>query len=188
MTNKFSNNEDLKDSELQRLKNVLDIYGAETERWPEADRGELLEIISSNKLAHTLFMEAKTLDQLMNSFPVADVPEGLSHRIIVSVSGTEQMHKPAPHVLQDNVVSLSSYQHESQDVNIGRNIISTTAVMAASLLIGIFIGYSELSPYSLLSGSETDIAVLGSSEQSDISSPLTQPSLEESLSFTEELL
>lgn len=186
MMTKSSNEINLTELELQRLKNVLDIYGAQSERWPENEQGKLLKYISGNKHAKSIYLEAKALDELLSSISDFEVPDNLNRRIVASVSDPDQVQGTAPEYLQDNVVRLTSYQRESQEFGGRKHIFATTALMAASLLIGIFIGYSELSLLSGVGSTETEIAIFVNSEQSDISSPLTQQSLEESLSFTEE--
>ena len=52
--------------ELTRLREVLDIYGADRSRWPAADRLSLGRFISDNEAARQLVGEYKALERLID--------------------------------------------------------------------------------------------------------------------------
>ncbi len=188
MTDKFSVDKDSSKYKLQRLKEVLDIYGARSELWPEADRARLLEIISQDRRAHSLFLEAKAFDSLIQTVPDIKVPEELNLRILSSVLKTERSDNATPDVPRNNVVPLFSNRQGRLPFKATRKILPTAALMAASLLIGVYIGYSDLSTISPLGDATTEVAVLEATEQNEFSNLLMEQSMEESLSFTEDLL
>ena len=188
MTEKFSGNKDNSKSDLRRLKEVLDIYGSVSELWPETDRIRLLKIVSQSRQAHTLFREAEVLDQLIQAAREIRIPDDLNHRILASVLNAERSIKEVDGAHLDNVVPLSAYRHESLPIGRWKKLFPAAALMAASLLIGIYIGYSDLTHMSPLSDTKTEVAALDFGEQNELSTLLALQSMEESLSLSEDPL
>lgn len=52
--------------ELEELVRVLDAFGPDPERWPEADRTRLADLVRSDATAKRLATEARLLDRLLD--------------------------------------------------------------------------------------------------------------------------
>lgn len=69
--------------DLDRLRNVLDAYGAEPERWPAEERDGLQALVSSTPEAETLVREAARLDALLDrASPAPDSSALLARRVL----------------------------------------------------------------------------------------------------------
>jgi hypothetical protein len=54
---------------LERLREILDAYGADARRWPEAERGAALELVARGGKARALRDDAARLDALLDMAP-----------------------------------------------------------------------------------------------------------------------
>lgn len=52
--------------DLDRLSTLLDAYGADRTRWPEAERAAAWALIENDDKARALYDEARTLDKLLS--------------------------------------------------------------------------------------------------------------------------
>lgn len=52
--------------DLDRLRTLLDAYGADRTRWPEGERGAAWALIEANDQARALFEDARVLDDLLS--------------------------------------------------------------------------------------------------------------------------
>jgi len=57
---------------LQRLRTVIDAYGAAPERWPAAERPALEALLQSNAKAQQWLVEARELDQAMDAIAMPE--------------------------------------------------------------------------------------------------------------------
>jgi len=57
---------------LERLKAIIDAYGAQTARWPETEREAALACLAANPQAQTWVEAARALDDVMEALKVAD--------------------------------------------------------------------------------------------------------------------
>lgn len=71
---------------------LIDTYGADTSRWPEAKRPLLLEVANDPDIASRL-QEAQQLDRLLGSYAANVNPEAVSARVM------KKLHAPSPIVL-----------------------------------------------------------------------------------------
>lgn len=68
---------------LDRLRHVLDAYGASPERWPEEERDELVELLGREPEAQALVSEATQLDALLDlAGPDAPPDAALARRVL----------------------------------------------------------------------------------------------------------
>ncbi len=117
-----------------KLQHLLDIYGADRTRWPAADRLDLSGLIATVPEAKAAVAEALALDRLLDKAPRVSIErERALARRIVSLA--------APNALTSNVTPL-------RRPAVTRALLRpATALMAASLMLGIFAGASgNLSP------------------------------------------
>ena len=69
---------------LTRLTELLDTYGADAKRWPEADRGDALKLLATSEHARALRDSAALLDASLDLYAVAPVDAQLRGRILAS--------------------------------------------------------------------------------------------------------
>jgi hypothetical protein len=68
---------------LERLEQLLDAYGAEPSRWPDAERAAAEQLISSDGEAQKLLMQARSLDDLLDLSELPDAASaGLRARVL----------------------------------------------------------------------------------------------------------
>ncbi len=67
----------------ERLEQVLNAYGADSNRWPEGERDALLAFLSQSESAHEKHRQAQELDLfLTEALPGATAPSDLMGRIL----------------------------------------------------------------------------------------------------------
>jgi hypothetical protein len=64
---------------LTRAKEILNAYGAEPERWPEDERGDLLQLLARSPELQALRKSASQLDDLLDEWQ----PEVINHTDIL---------------------------------------------------------------------------------------------------------
>jgi hypothetical protein len=128
-------------SELEALGAVLDAYGADPKRWPRGAEMRFKDLMASSAEARRMVREAQALDDALNR---------------------EVMLSPARHkVLSDRIVSAAMKEKTTQETSKTsvtqaapqRKVYRDTArdagwwqsatVLAASLLLGLFVGTSS---------------------------------------------
>ncbi|HKU42154.1 MAG TPA: hypothetical protein VJR89_28540, partial [Polyangiales bacterium] len=67
---------------LTRLRELVDAYGADPQRWPEAERAPAQELIRVDAEAARLLAEAEPLDAWLNAYEVAEPPARLRARVL----------------------------------------------------------------------------------------------------------
>lgn len=66
---------------LDRLRVVLDAYGADPERWPAEERASAVALIDGSAEARALFEETARLDRALDRLPEPAVSAALYHRV-----------------------------------------------------------------------------------------------------------
>ena len=69
---------------IDRFRTLLDAYGAMAQRWPEAERDAALALVARSAEARTLMDDARKLDDLLDSLPVAEPSPELAGRILAA--------------------------------------------------------------------------------------------------------
>lgn len=105
----------------KRLKAVLEAYGADPVRWPEADRH------LANKANRKDLESEKGLDALLNMASTPALPQGLADRIAASARQENR----------NNVVSFAPKRRSRPA------LWPVAAAMAASLAIGAYLGVAN---------------------------------------------
>lgn len=80
---------------LDRLRDVLDAYGGEPERWPVAERATLEALVEQSADARRLRDDARQLDAVLDALPAAAPSVGLEERIVaaaLAASDTRTAH------------------------------------------------------------------------------------------------
>ena len=129
----------------ERVQELLDAYGADVRRWPEADRARLTGAKETDGGA---WAEARALDRLLQQtaeHTAAQTPdEALAARIMAAVEPPS------------NVISIDQARRRGEAassvgptaarrVDFGRRAeIAAAALLAASLIMGFFAGFTGL--------------------------------------------
>jgi hypothetical protein len=116
---------------LKKLAQTLESCGAAPRRWPDDDRAALQALIRANPEARALLHEARALEQLLDTAPPVEGIRELESRILGSIDDVAA--RPAG----DNLISFPRRAAPAQD-RAGR--WGVAAVLAASLLVGIWVG------------------------------------------------
>jgi hypothetical protein len=109
----------------ERLKQVLDAYGADPQCWPAEDRAALAGLRDDPGCAR-LFEEARALDRLLGTATGPEQPVGAHDRLLDLIAQTPQnrpVETPGPFV---------------RTFGVGR--FATMSTLAASLAIGFYVG------------------------------------------------
>jgi hypothetical protein len=147
---------------LAAFEHLLDVYGADRTRWPLAERAGAASLLLSNASARRRLMEAAALDDLLQRIP--DPSEGdvqvLTDRILAAA--TQGLSKPAIYVPHQhlNIAQAPAPQfYRSQTWR-------AASLLAASLIVGAFLGQSQLGAHALPAVEQlTGIVLPGSSAQ-----------------------
>jgi hypothetical protein len=106
---------------MDRLREILDAYGASAEKWPAEERAPMLALLNSSARARALRDSACGVDRLLDTLTAPKPSEALAARI-------NAMHPAAPRLRADNRRSW-------------RSPVPRAVALAASVLIGVFIGF-----------------------------------------------
>ncbi len=125
-------------AELERFKAVLQAYGARPENWPENERDALQEVASSAEPeVRECLREAEELDFVLSQAPAVQVPDGAVGRVLAKTMTAPS----APVVSLQAARAQRSRFRPTIDV---RQAIPVGIAMAASLMLGVLAGLSEL--------------------------------------------
>ncbi len=143
-------------ADTNRLKDVLQAYGANQDNWPAEERKALAELVSSDDQdVQACLLEAREIDFVLARLPEAQVPSGAVGRILAEVS----LEPDAKVVDFQAVRALRAPQRRSIDL---RQAIPVGIAMAASLVLGVLVGLSELTANYV---PETDSITLASLDE-----------------------
>ena len=137
MTNKTGPQMTLPDFEY-----LLDVYGADRTRWPLSARAGTVALLAADAAARRLLAEAVALEDVLSNSPEPDAAAtaALADRIMAStrraprlVASTDKVARPAQPV-RSSGASMGTAD---------RDLWRGAALMAASLIIGIFVGQTQ---------------------------------------------
>lgn len=75
---------------LERLRDILDAWGGDPDRWPDAERTPALALLEGSAAARRLHAEARRLDAALDLLPAAEPSVGLEERILAAARRTPQ--------------------------------------------------------------------------------------------------
>ncbi len=128
------------DAVLAELEAVLETLGARPERWPPDRRARLMTLVDSDVRAAQAFSEAKALDRLLGMAPDGSAADAdLQARILAAAGHTPQAHRPLTIV---GGVDGARGRSEHASGGSRQRRWQAAALLAASLLLGVFIGLS----------------------------------------------
>ncbi|MCP5083227.1 MAG: hypothetical protein GY948_16180 [Alphaproteobacteria bacterium] len=127
-----------KTAEMKRFKDVLLAYGANPENWPADDHETLRKIASSGGTeVQACLREAREMDAVLNHLPEARVPDGAIDRALAKV-----MVPPSAPVV--DLQAVRAQRSRFRDAIDMRQAIPVGIAMAASLMLGVLAGFSDL--------------------------------------------
>lgn len=138
------------DNDRKMLAQVLDTWGSDRSRWPSDRRARLAHLLETDATSRRLVAEARALDRVLDRAPLVagDRMAALADRIMASA--VEATGKVAAPPSSGRVVSFPSFRLQtalkrpsntnSDDALTGRTAWQSAALIAASLLIGVYIG------------------------------------------------
>lgn len=135
---------------LADFERLLDVYGGDRTRWPAEARAAAAQLVARDAKARRTLAEAESLDRVLERAPLPSlaVEAALAERIVAAAQRSPRIVKTARG--QSPVVSLPEGQAvplpraASRKLGLLRGEVRAAAVLAASLMVGIFIGISNV--------------------------------------------
>jgi hypothetical protein len=149
---------------IAEFERLLDIYGSDRTRWPVEARASAGHLVARDRAARRLLAEAEALDRALERAPLPTLAQeaAIAERIVGAAKRTPRVvpaakvapaqqaasgagSRGADNHSADNVVRLSGLRHHAQRLT-GRSSLGGVAAgaLAASLVVGILIGHSNL--------------------------------------------
>lgn len=125
---------------LERLRDILDAYGGDPERWPDAERDPALALLARSAEARRLCDEARQLDAALDLLPAAEPSPGLEERIVAAARSV-----PQEAVRRAPVVSLADAR-ERRDAPgaLRRRLLLAAALpVAVAAALALYVARSE---------------------------------------------
>jgi len=127
-----------KTAEVKRFREVLLAYGANPENWPADEREPLQKVASSGGTeVQECLREARDMDAVLSLLPEARVPDGAVDRALAKM-----MVPPSAPVV--DFQAARAQRSRFRDAIDMRQVIPVGIAMAASLMLGVLAGFSEL--------------------------------------------
>ena len=150
------------------FEHLLDVYGADRTRWPLGCRAGATALLSSDVSARRLLAEAIALDAVLaKGEPDAQADTGamgaLAARIIAAAAITPRVAAVTPAPVPALANSRGRALPGSRQMTSG--LWRGAAMLAASLVLGIFVGQSQLGAYALPKIAAAAGLSLGSTER-----------------------
>ncbi len=150
--------------EIAALEHALERLGADQARWPETLRARFAPLIASDRRAARLMDEARALDTLLEAAPRTghDRHDTLAQRIVAAATAADAATAVSSgRVADDRVVPFPGPRSSARGMRPTRSDWQAAALLAASLLVGVFVGASgslgtAISGLSSLAGLSTD--------------------------------
>ena len=127
---------------IAEFGHLLDVYGAERTRWPLGARAGAAALLASDRAARRLLAEASAFDTVLSKAPDAQSGEtsALADRIMAATKRTPRLvasvQQPARPV---STPAAGWRRHLATE----RDVVRGVAVLAATLVIGIFVGQTQ---------------------------------------------
>ncbi len=132
----------------QEFQELLDVCGAERTRWPLSARAGAAALLAADAEARRVLAEAAALDAVL-AHGVVDISQdatttsALATRIVAAAAKTPRIAAAAEAANRLHMNSPAASRHGRTDV------WRAAAVLAASMVLGIFVGQSQLGAQAL---------------------------------------
>ena len=139
---------------IAEFERLLDVYGSDRTRWPVEARASAGHLVARDRAARRLLAEAEALDRALERAPLPTLAQeaAMAERIvaaarrtprIVAVARAEAGRPTAP--AADNIVQLPTSRGRPQWLTTRTASGGVASALAASLVLGVFLGLSNLS-------------------------------------------
>jgi hypothetical protein len=129
-----------------RLKRLIEAYGAEPERWPDAERAAAMALLKKSAEARALVAEARRLDRLLAAAPVGSTAPAATAALRRRIAALPEESAPgAPAAGSRTIGPWPAIR-----------LWPSVAGLAAAGLIGFVVGWTELPPV----GDQADVGYL----------------------------
>lgn len=142
--------------DLAAFEALLDGYGSDRARWPGLKRAAADNLVATDRNAQRLLAEAKALDQLLATVatnePVSN-EQALLDRILSKAAHTPRLTAsggasiPAATAIKPFVRATAQPTPLRRAPN--QDLWRNTALIAASLILGVYVGQTQLSVYAI---------------------------------------
>ena len=127
--------------ELTELRRLLDAYGGDEARWPARARDRLRQLLAVAPDGARLLAEARAFDRALDR---AAEPDGMASRAlvdrIVAAAAVAPAEMPADRIQQGQVITLPQRARTRPVAEGPSRRQLAAALLAACLLVGIFLG------------------------------------------------
>lgn len=135
---------------LVDFERLLEVYGGDRTRWPAEERAAAAQLAVRDEKARRVLAEAEALDRVLERAPLPSlaVEAALAERIVAAAQRSPRIVKTATR--QSSVVALPdsralpAQRSASWKQRLLRGDVRAASVLAASLVMGIFIGLSNV--------------------------------------------
>lgn len=135
---------------LADFERLLDVYGGDRTRWPAEARAAAAQLVARDAKARRTLAEAESLDRVLERAPLPSlaVEAALAERIVAAAQRSPRIVKIATG--QPSVVSLPEgralppRRPAAWKFGLLRGEVRAATLLAASLMVGIFIGVSNV--------------------------------------------
>ncbi len=144
---------------IAEFERLLDVYGSDRTRWPVEARASAGQLVARDRAARRLLAEAEALDRTLERAPLPTLAQeaAIAERVVAAARRSPRIvattrveaAPPAAVPVADNVVRLSSLRERAQRLTTRTAFGGVAGALVASLLLGIFLGLSNV-PQSML--------------------------------------
>lgn len=119
--------------DMRRFRTIVDVYGGDSSKWPEAEREAALELVSCSAEAFEIVEEAKRLDRLLAELPVQEASSALKS----AIARIPKQHQP----------TAGGQEGYSWQKSTPLGAVWKTALAATlAMVIGVITGVATLEP------------------------------------------
>ncbi|MEZ5923935.1 MAG: hypothetical protein R3D57_06070 [Hyphomicrobiaceae bacterium] len=153
---------------LERLNIAIDAFGGDPSRWPDGEREALKAIVKHHPELKARLREERALDRVLAQAPAvpAEQLDRLRERIMGAIAAEARAYDDRAGA---TVVPLPMRARSPRPIL--RQSWPAAAALAASLLIGVWLGSSEFSQpavESLVASAGLDVAATGDADVFDV--------------------
>ncbi len=122
------------------LAEIISIYGVDPGKWP-AEYAKRYETAGEDVQVGALLRQEEALDRLLDALPGAPVPDGAIDRLLARVGDEAKVTDDSVVVPFAPPTRRSGYADGS---GVHSRLRPAAALLAASLLVGVYVGQSDL--------------------------------------------
>lgn len=142
---------------LGRFATILEAYGADHARWPDAERDAAIAFAATSEQAGALIAEARALDLALDIAPEAQVSDALVARILATAPQPQSQAlgagstAPQARGLVDRIGDTLAALWPQQSV------LRPAGLLAASLSLGFFVGMNNVTATAATETGDEDL-------------------------------